>query len=132
MASTRQLSNSIQRRHYVHADTIRGKTHGFYTASSGRRDSRAIHLLPGLRNLMRKPSTVQARADLVRLTPRQQEILSLIWDGFTTAEIAHRLKVSARTVEVHRFHMMKKLRVSNLAQLLRAGLERGMIKLKRS
>ena len=56
----------------------------------------------------------------------------MVWDGFTTGEIAERLNVSARTVEVHRFHMMKKLRVSNLAQLLRAGLERGMIKLKRT
>lgn len=81
---------------------------------------------------MRKIHPAQTRSDMVRLTPRQQEILSLIWDGHTTADIAHRLKVSARTVEVHRFHMMKKLRVSNLAQLLRSGLERGMIKLKRS
>ncbi|MFO0774510.1 MAG: LuxR C-terminal-related transcriptional regulator [Nitrospiraceae bacterium] len=67
----------------------------------------------------------------VRLTPRQQEILSLIWDGHTTTDIAETLTVSARTVEVHRFHMMKKLRVTNLAQLLRAGLEHGMITLKR-
>ncbi|GKS59438.1 hypothetical protein YTPLAS18_29650 [Nitrospira sp.] len=81
---------------------------------------------------MPKTPPGHARSDVVRLTPRQQEILSLIWDGYTTAEIAHRLKVSARTVEVHRFHMMKKLRVSNLAQLLRSGLERGMIKLRRS
>ncbi len=73
-----------------------------------------------------------AKKDVIHLTPRQQQILSLIWDGHTTVEIAKHLKVSARTVEVHRFHMMKKLRVTNLAQLLRAGLERGMIKLRRS
>ncbi len=81
---------------------------------------------------MRKSSSARVRPEVVKLTPRQQEILSMVWDGFTTAEIAERLKVSARTVEVHRFHMMKKLRVSNLAQLLRAGLERGMIKVKRT
>lgn len=80
---------------------------------------------------MRKPTTPPSKKDVVTLTPRQHEILSLIWDGYTTAEIAKHLEVSARTVEVHRFHMMKKLRVSNLAQLLRTGLERGMIKLKR-
>lgn len=81
---------------------------------------------------MRKSSATRLRNDLVTLTARQHEILLLIWDGHTTAEIAHRLDVSARTVEVHRFHMMKKLRVSNLAQLLRSALERGMLKFKRS
>ncbi len=81
---------------------------------------------------MRKSSPASRKEGHVSLTARQQEILTLIWDGNTTAEIAKRLHVSARTVEVHRFHMMKKLRVSNLAQLLRAGLERSMIRLKRA
>lgn len=80
---------------------------------------------------MKKSGTTASKVEAIALTPRQQQILSLIWEGQTTTEIAKELKVSARTIEVHRFHMMKKFRVTNLAQLLRAGLEQGLITLHR-
>ena len=52
------------------------------------------------------------------LTHREQEILQLIWSGLKTKEIAQRLSISVKTVEAHRANMMKKVRVSNAAQLL--------------
>ena len=61
------------------------------------------------------------------LTNREQEILQLIWSGLKNKEIAHRLKISVKTVEAHRATMMKKVRVSNTAQLLKAALQGGMI-----
>jgi len=56
------------------------------------------------------------------LTPRQQQILSLITDGFTSREIGKQLKISVQTVEVHRFNLMRRLDVRNVAQLIRQAL----------
>ncbi|MFQ5991629.1 MAG: LuxR C-terminal-related transcriptional regulator [Nitrospiraceae bacterium] len=56
------------------------------------------------------------------LTPRQKEILRLVAQGLTNREIAHHLDISVRTVEVHRFNLMRRLKVRNVAQLLRQAL----------
>src|SRR2546428_10905135 len=65
------------------------------------------------------------------LTDREQEILQLIWNGLKNREIGTRLKISVKTVEAHRAHMMTKLRVSNAAQLLKAAIEEGFIRVRR-
>jgi len=64
------------------------------------------------------------------LTIREQEILELIWTGFKNKEIAQRLKISVKTVEAHRANMMKKIRVSNTAQLLKAAIQGKMLRLR--
>ncbi len=56
------------------------------------------------------------------LTDRQKEILRLVAQGHTNREIGEQLDISTRTVEVHRFNLMRRLRVRNVAQLLRQGL----------
>ena len=56
------------------------------------------------------------------LTARQKEILSLVAQGFTNREIGEKLDISVRTVEVHRFNLMRRLRVRNVAQLLRQAI----------
>jgi DNA-binding NarL/FixJ family response regulator len=60
-------------------------------------------------------------------TRREQEILQLIWLGLKNQEMAGRLKISIKTVEAHRATMMKKIRVTNTAQLLKAAIQGGMI-----
>ena len=64
------------------------------------------------------------------LTTREQEILELIWAGFKNKEIGQRLKISVKTVEAHRANMMKKMRVSNTAQLLKTAIQGNMIKVR--
>jgi DNA-binding NarL/FixJ family response regulator len=61
-------------------------------------------------------------------TAREKEILNLIWAGLTSRQIANRLGITIKTVESYRATMMKKVRVSNTAQLLKAALEQGLIK----
>ncbi|HQR13237.1 MAG TPA: response regulator transcription factor [Nitrospira sp.] len=61
------------------------------------------------------------------LTPRQKEILKLVSQGNTNRDIARRLDISVRTVEVHRFNLMRRLKVRNVAQLLRQALQQGFL-----
>jgi DNA-binding CsgD family transcriptional regulator len=63
------------------------------------------------------------------LTPREQKILTMIWSGLRSRQIADRLRISVKTVDTHRATMMKKVRVSNAAQLLKAALLQGLIKM---
>lgn len=62
-----------------------------------------------------------------RLTPRQSQILTMIAMGYTNREIAAALRISIRTVEVHRYHLMHRLDVRNVAQLLRRSLKLGLL-----
>lgn len=64
------------------------------------------------------------------LTGREREVLQLIWAGLKSKEIAQRLKISVKTVEAHRANMMKKVRVSNAAQLLNAAIQEGLIQIR--
>ena len=61
------------------------------------------------------------------LTPRERQILQLIWSGLMNREIAARLKISVKTVESHRATMMKKVRVSNTAQLLKTAIQQELV-----
>ena len=56
------------------------------------------------------------------LTARQKKILRLVAQGYTNREIGEQLNISIRTVEVHRFNLMRRLRVKNVAQLLRRAM----------
>jgi two-component system, LuxR family, response regulator FixJ len=62
------------------------------------------------------------RSRLSRLTPREHEVLDLLVEGLSQREIAGRLKISPRTVEVYKARMMEKLQCRSLADLIRAAL----------
>jgi FixJ family two-component response regulator len=59
---------------------------------------------------------------LERLTTRERDIAKLMVAGHQNREIATQLGISHRTVEVHRAHVMEKLRCRSLADLLRLKL----------
>jgi DNA-binding NarL/FixJ family response regulator len=77
--------------------------------------------------LRRKVEPVVEEVDLDPLTPRQRDILRLVSVGHTNREIATVLQISVRTVEVHRFNLMRRLDVRNVAQLLRRALQLGLL-----
>lgn len=60
------------------------------------------------------------------LTQREQEILQLIVEEYTTCEIAKKLFISQCTVETHRINMIQKLGVRNTAGLVRVAFETGL------
>lgn len=54
-----------------------------------------------------------------RLTPREREVLLLVLEGLSNKQVARRLNVSHRTIDVHRSHMMEKLGARNAIELTR-------------
>ena len=63
------------------------------------------------------------------LSAREQEITELISEGLTTREIAERLCISTKTVETHRARIMEKLKVKNVAELIKQAIKLGIIKI---
>lgn len=61
------------------------------------------------------------------LSSREREVLHLAVEDHTNAEIAARLFISRRTVEIHRANMMRKLGLSNRVQLIRYAIQRGIL-----
>jgi len=57
------------------------------------------------------------------LTAREQEVFKGVGKGLTSKEIAEQLKLSPRTVEVHRANIKKKLECETAAQLLRKAVQ---------
>ena len=82
------------------------------------------HVSPG------SDTTIPSKRRPEDLTPRELEILRLIWDGHTNRSIAEHLNISMKTADTHRANMMKKIRVSNTAQLLKAAIQGKMLKLR--
>ncbi|ADB17740.1 two component transcriptional regulator, LuxR family [Pirellula staleyi DSM 6068] len=59
----------------------------------------------------------EIRARLENLSPREREIFEWMVEGFVTKEIASRLGISTKTVDVHRSKISQKLRIDSPAQL---------------
>jgi two-component system, NarL family, nitrate/nitrite response regulator NarL len=61
------------------------------------------------------------------ITKREKEILKLLLSGKGNKEIAEALDISKRTAEVHRFNLMKKLKVKNLMELSNKATEYALL-----
>ena len=64
--------------------------------------------------------------DGVRLTRRQAEILALLAEALTTAEIGERLKLSPRTVEAHLRTLYRKIDARSRTAAARYAVEHGL------
>ncbi|MDD2595816.1 MAG: response regulator transcription factor [Bacteroidales bacterium] len=65
----------------------------------------------------------------INFTERELEVIKLCCDGLLCKEIADKLFVSVRTVEVHKANIFKKLGINNSVELVRYALHNGIIKL---
>jgi len=68
-----------------------------------------------------------ARAEEDPLSDREREVLRLLALGHTNQEIAKTLFISVRTAETHRAHIMRKLRLTTRAELVRYALAQGLL-----
>jgi len=83
-------------------------------------------LLAGEFMQLTKERTSQ-RGELTSLTPRQREILQLLAEGHSAKEIATVLNISSRTVEFHKYRIMKDLGIKSAAELVHYAVRHGIV-----
>ncbi|HZM94149.1 MAG TPA: response regulator transcription factor [Vicinamibacterales bacterium] len=86
-----------------------------------------VYLTPALtKEVIERMAIPQDQAE-PQLTTRQREVLRLILEGRRMKEIAATLHLSARTVETHKYQMMKTLGVYSTAELVKYAIEHRLI-----
>lgn len=84
-------------------------------------------LLQTMADLMDKAGALSHDGTHFELSDRETEILQLISEGFTNAEIADKLFLSKRTVEGHRQNLINRLEVKNSAELIKLAVRHGLV-----
>jgi DNA-binding NarL/FixJ family response regulator len=64
------------------------------------------------------------------LSPREREVLQLLAEGHSTKKIAETLHISANTIETHRAHIMAKLGIRTIADLVKFAIREGITSLE--
>jgi DNA-binding NarL/FixJ family response regulator len=67
------------------------------------------------------------RKRVAQLTPRQLQVWRLVAEGFTTPDLARRLRISPKTADVHRGQLMKRLGIHDVANLTRLATRIGIV-----
>jgi two-component system response regulator NreC len=65
---------------------------------------------------------------LATLTAREKEVLKMLAEGLSVKEIACALDLSVKTVEAHKFNLMRKLDIHNKAQLVQYAIQKKILK----
>jgi DNA-binding NarL/FixJ family response regulator len=96
---------------------------------------RAVHagqryLSPRVADVVLEDYTDEKQDDpLSRLSAREREVLQLLAEGRTGAQIAERLALSQKTVETYRARLVEKLGIRDLAGLVRFAIQKGLVSL---
>jgi DNA-binding NarL/FixJ family response regulator len=112
------------------AEALRGVGDAVSRIAAGERlidpelEQAAVMALGEFARHAREGSEVQAT-----LTPREQQILVLVSDGFTMQQVARRLSISPRTVETHVAKLYRKLGVRTRVQAVSRAAQLGLIDL---
>jgi DNA-binding NarL/FixJ family response regulator len=79
---------------------------------------------------VRQGEAVEAKSPLARLSPREREVLQLVVEGKSSAEIASILFLSPKTVDTYRSRLMRKLGIDDLPSLVKFAIQHGLTPLK--
>jgi RNA polymerase sigma factor (sigma-70 family) len=71
------------------------------------------------RRLLERVAQERKSERMASLTEREREVLALLVEGLTNLELAARLGISARTVEVHKARVLAKMGARNVPELIR-------------
>ncbi len=110
------------------------------------KDAAAPHLLDAIRDVSagRKYFSPQVLGKLVddfrsrtasggpkgpNLTPREREVVKMLAEGHSVRQIAGILGVSMKTIEAHKFNLMRKLDIHNKAQLVMYAIQKKIVKM---
>jgi two-component system response regulator NreC len=67
------------------------------------------------------------RTSYDRLSTREREVLKLLAEGLSVKEIATRLNLSVKTVDVHKYNLMRKIDVHDRAELIKYAIQKKLI-----
>lgn len=79
---------------------------------------------------VRQREAAGAKSPLARLSPREREVLQLVVEGKSSAEIADMLSLSLKTIETYRSRLMRKLGISDLPGLVKFAIQHGLTPLE--
>jgi DNA-binding NarL/FixJ family response regulator len=79
------------------------------------------------RSIIRRWMEDGAEGPVIPLTPREEEVVKLIAEAYTNAQIAEILFVSEKTVESHRANVLRKLGMRDRVELVRYAIRRGLV-----
>jgi DNA-binding NarL/FixJ family response regulator len=82
---------------------------------------------PAASPVQREMETPRLAEELLSLTAREVEVLTLVAEGLTNQEIADRLILSIKTVQAHRANIMEKLGIRDVAHLVRFAIRHRLI-----
>ena len=85
-------------------------------------EKRVLANIPG-RSRGRRPRMARFAA----LTPRECEIVKMIAEGNSVRQIAGMLGLSTKTVDAHKFNLMRKLNIHNVAQLVTYAIQKKIV-----
>ncbi len=89
------------------------------------------YLSPRVADVVIDDYTAEDKQDpLARLSAREREVLQLLAEGRTGAEIAARLALSQKTVETYRARLVEKLGIRDVASLVKFAIQRGIVSLE--
>jgi DNA-binding NarL/FixJ family response regulator len=106
-------------------DALQRAVRGIRSGDLAMSRSMAAEVIQHLASATNRPSGADASDGLPGISPREEEVLTLLADGMTDREIAERLGISPRTVETHVGSLLNKLGVRNRAQAARRFREIG-------
>src|ERR1700691_2331216 len=100
------------------------------------KDSPSAQLVAAVRDICRGGSYFRPRIKsanrlprFATLTTREREVLKMLAEGNSVKEIACDLNLSVKTVEAHKFNLMRKLDIHNKAQLVQYAIQKKIIKI---
>lgn len=78
-------------------------------------------------NSSQKPTKLLLKTREIPISPRETEVLKLIAQEYSNAEIARKLFISIRTVDTHRRNLLEKLNLKNTAGLVKYAIQKGLL-----
>jgi len=79
---------------------------------------------------VRQRAIAEAKSPLACLSPREREVLQLVVEGKSSAEIADVLFLSRNTIDTYRSRLMRKLDVGDLPSLVKFAIQHGLTPLE--
>jgi DNA-binding NarL/FixJ family response regulator len=79
------------------------------------------------RSIIRDWMSGSASGPAIPLTPREEEVVKLIAEAHTNAQIARVLHLAEKTVESHRANVLRKLGMRDRVELVRYAIRRGLV-----